>query len=299
VSIGLPVYNGENYLSAALDSILKQTFADFELIISDNASTDITQEICQRYAGQDERIIYTRTKINIGAAKNYNLLLEYAKGEFFKWAAHDDLIDPMFLEKCVNVLDHEPDVVLTYPQTILYDLNGNAYGEYADGLNLSSQFPYERFLKFLENPGLCHAVFGLIRLKALKKTTLIGNYPRSDRNLLGELSLYGKFYEIPESLFFRRTHPRDSTTVNVTEYELAVWFDPSKEGKMVFPRWRRLYEYLKAIIRAPMSIKDKYLCISYLGRFSFDIERWRGMFEDIIVALKQKFPINFLQKSKK
>lgn len=288
VSIGLPVYNGENYLSEALESILKQTFTDFELIISDNASTDRTQEICERYAAQDERITYTRMEKNVGAAKNYNILINHARGDYFKWAAHDDLLDPVFLERCIEVLDQDSEVVLTYPQTVLLDINGKAYGEYADGLNLNSPKPHERFQKFFNNPGMCHAVFGLIRFDILKKTALIGNYPRSDRNLLGELSLYGKFFEISESLFHRRTHPENSTKVYVTEYELSIWFDPSKEGKMVFPRWKRFFEYIKAICRAPMTLINKCYCLAYLGRFIFVPEKWKGMMDDISVALKKR-----------
>ena len=94
VSIGLPVYNGDRYLAEALDSILAQSFADFELIISDNASTDGTQDICETYARRDERIVYSRLPENLGAAPNYNRLVEMARGELFKWAAHDDRIKP-------------------------------------------------------------------------------------------------------------------------------------------------------------------------------------------------------------
>jgi glycosyltransferase involved in cell wall biosynthesis len=116
VSIGLPVFNGENYLEAAVDSILAQTFKDFELIISDNASTDRTQEICQRYCGRDSRVRYFRSEQNHGAAWNFNRVFELASGEYFKWAAHDDMIAPDFLQKCVAVLDEDPTVVLCHSQ---------------------------------------------------------------------------------------------------------------------------------------------------------------------------------------
>jgi hypothetical protein len=106
---------------------------------------------------------------------------------------------------------------------------------------------------------------------------------------LGELSLYGKFYEISDHLFFRRTHPKDSTTANVTEYDLAIWFDPKKKGKLVFPRWRRFAEYLAAIYRAPLPLYEKVLCMSYLGKFLFVPERLAGMLEDILLASRQLF----------
>lgn len=98
VSIGTPVYNGAKYLRKALDSLLEQTFTDFELIISDNASTDDTQAICEEYARRDSRIRYVRQSMNIGAAENFRFVQQQAKGEFFMWAAHDDLWDRRHIE---------------------------------------------------------------------------------------------------------------------------------------------------------------------------------------------------------
>ena len=94
VSIGLPVYNGDNYLAETLDSILAQTFTDFELIISDNGSTDRTEAICRRYAAQDHRVRYVRNPSNLGAARNYKRAFELARGEYFKWNGHDDPLAP-------------------------------------------------------------------------------------------------------------------------------------------------------------------------------------------------------------
>src|SRR3546814_12920885 len=93
VTIGLPVYNGANYLAAAIESILAQTVADFDLIISDNASTDATEQICRAYAGADRRIRYVRQPQTLGAAANFNLLARMSEKPYFKWAAPDDLLD--------------------------------------------------------------------------------------------------------------------------------------------------------------------------------------------------------------
>src|SRR3569833_191665 len=112
VSIGLPVYNGENIFRETLDSILDQTFEDFELIISDNASTDHTEAICQSYVDRDKRVRYLRNPENIGASGNYTRVFEAASGENFKWAAHDDVCATTFLAECVNVLDRDPAIVL-------------------------------------------------------------------------------------------------------------------------------------------------------------------------------------------
>src|SRR4051794_3298661 len=91
LSIGLPVYNGENFLAHAVDSILAQDFRDFELIISDNASTDRTAEICRGYAESDPRVRYVRFETNQGGSRNFCYVFELARGEYFKWAAHDDV----------------------------------------------------------------------------------------------------------------------------------------------------------------------------------------------------------------
>src|SRR5260370_10566620 len=112
VSIGVPVYNGENFLRETLDSLLAQTFEDFELIISDNGSTDNTPHICREYALRDNRVSYHRCDINRGFSWNNNHVFQLAQGEYFKWADHDDLCAPEYLERCITVLDARPDVVL-------------------------------------------------------------------------------------------------------------------------------------------------------------------------------------------
>ena len=124
VSVGLPVYNGERYLRLAIDSILAQTFEDFELIISDNASTDHTEEICREYAARDPRVIYIRQPRNRGGAWNFNHVVELARGEYLKWAAHDDVLAPTFLKECVAALDRLPGTVLASPRTVKIDESG-------------------------------------------------------------------------------------------------------------------------------------------------------------------------------
>jgi len=130
VSIGLPVYNGEDYLAEAVDSILAQTFEAFELILSDNASTDATEEICRGYETQDPRVRYFRSPTNRGAAWNYNNTVHMANSsEYFKWAAHDDTCAPEYLRKCVEVLDRDPEVVLCHTTTIDIDAQGQFSGK--------------------------------------------------------------------------------------------------------------------------------------------------------------------------
>src|ERR1700682_2243328 len=121
ITIGLPVYNGAKYLAAAMDSILAQSYGDFDLLISDNASTDGTEEICRDYAKKDPRIRYIRQRQNLGAAANHNLLIPMTDSPYFKWASHDDLLAPGFLAACVDVLDRDSTVVLASPASMLID----------------------------------------------------------------------------------------------------------------------------------------------------------------------------------
>ena len=114
LTIGLPVYNGERFLQESLQALLAQTWTDFELVISDNASTDSTAEICLEYAARDPRIRYVRQPVNMGAAPNHNYVASQARGRFFKWASHDDLYHPDLLQQCVLALEKHPEVVLAH-----------------------------------------------------------------------------------------------------------------------------------------------------------------------------------------
>ena len=125
VSIGLPVYNGENFLADALESLIGQTYGDFEIIVSDNASTDATEEIVRRYMADDERIRYYRNDHNLGANPNYNRTFALARGEYFRWHAHDDRCDAKYLELCIDLLERDPSVSLVHCKTAYIDRNGD------------------------------------------------------------------------------------------------------------------------------------------------------------------------------
>jgi glycosyltransferase involved in cell wall biosynthesis len=267
VSIGLPVYNGENYIREAIDSILSQTFEDFELIISDNASTDETEKICREYANRDQRIKYYRNQQNLGAAKNYNIVFELSTGEYFKWVAHDDLCAPEFLEKCIKVLDSDSSIVLCYPRTKLIDEQGNVIEEFefkrkADSSSISKRF------KSLMWEDHCFQIFGLIRSSSLQKTRLIEPYAHGDGVLLCRLGFLGRFYEVPEYLFFNREHAEMSMQISYTRYDLyTAWFDPNQTGKIVLPRWRIFRGYYQALQETEFSWQQKCLCYLYLLRW--------------------------------
>ena len=289
VSIGLPVFNGEDYLGQALDSLLAQTYPNFELIISDNASTDRTPEICRDYANRDKRIKYSRNATNLGGAYNDNNVFCLSSGEYFKWAGHDDLWDSEVLARCVSVLEREPSVVLCYPKTVIIDQEGRVVERYEDDFNLMSPKPHERYRRVIGKKQLLNPFYGLIRSCALRRTRLVESYEASDRVLLGELSLLGKFSEIPEYLFYRRIHPKRATTVNKTPEEKAIWFDPSLRGKILAPRTRRFLGFLTAIPRAKMSPKDTVLCYAEFMRHYFSPKNSFARFGGLMGDMNQAF----------
>lgn len=288
VSIGLPVFNGQKYLGKAIDSILSQTFSDFELIISDNASTDRTREICESYAAKDDRIRYLRNERNIGAGPNYNLVFHQARGAYFKWASHDDICAPEFLERCVTVLDRDPRVVVAFPQMVDIDDGGTVVGtrnisHIPRSERGSYPEPHKRFRRLIRTDYTVEEIFGVIRSDVLRKTPLILSYTDSDRTLLAELALYGRLSEVPEVLFYHRMHPEMSTKAFVNWEARTAWFDPSKTGKAVFPLWRQMTEYTRAILRAPLTAIQRLWCFLFMGIWLRDF--WLQLLKEVADGL--------------
>ena len=230
VCIGVPVYNGGSLLPEMLESLRTQTFTDFEIVISDNASTDDTSETARRFAEEDRRVRYYRNDTNIGAAPNFNRVFELANDPlYFKWAAHDDLYKPTYLARCVEVLDTKPDVVLSYTIVDVIDETGenllNEHPSYWRGCVESYKDeqartgwmmgphhlaemadPAGRYSEFLNKMVACFPILGLIRADALRRTSLHRSYYGSDRTLLGELVLQGRFRQVHERLYVNRYH---------------------------------------------------------------------------------------------
>ncbi|OUC15597.1 MAG: hypothetical protein B0A82_06585 [Alkalinema sp. CACIAM 70d] len=274
VTIGIPVYNGERYLALTLDSLLQQTFSDFEIIISDNASTDGTQAICERYAAQDYRICYVRATENRGPGWNYQRVFELATGEYFKWQAYDDLLAPNFLEKCVEVLDRDPSVVLCHCYASHVDDQGKVCSVTTTPCRTDSYRPSQRFRAWmkLRNYIGCE-IFGLMRKQVLDVAPRQGAYAHADAIFVGCLSQFGRFYQIPEPLFMYRIHAEQSMqTILAHQHRLKFklpfrgplpateWWDPTTKGKPDFPTWRLYGLYGRFLAKHPMELRDRLLC---------------------------------------
>jgi glycosyltransferase involved in cell wall biosynthesis len=203
----LPVYNGEKYLEATLLSLLKQTLQDYSLIISDNASTDRTEEICRTYASSDHRISYSRTERNIGAVPNWYRVFRLSSSDYFASVAHDDLYHPEYMHKCIEVMERDPSIVLCYSKTTLIDELGRPSGNLDVTVDTTSSKPHVRLYNVIANDYLCIQLYGAMRSSALRSTKMFAGYYGCDRNTLAELALLGPLYELPEYLFFHRVYP--------------------------------------------------------------------------------------------
>lgn len=265
VSIGLPVYNGERYLSRAFDSLLGQTFRDIELVVSDNASTDATAELCRGYAARDPRVICTRNDSNIGIAANHNKTLAMARGELFKWASHDDEYHERFVEACVEAMDAAPPhVALVYTQAQVIDENGVTGELRSDAVASDDPAPHRRLIQFLRHASLFNFYFGLMRTETLRRTTGLGLYPMSDNVLFAELAMLGELREIREPLLRLRVHGGRSLRAHVTAQARRELFDPSLAGKRVLLSLqdRVQLELVKAALRTPQRAADKAACLA-------------------------------------
>jgi len=265
VTIGLPVYNGARYLAAALDSILGQTFQDFELLVSDNASTDATADICRAYAARDARITYLRQDHNVGAGPNHNFCARRATTEYFRWASHDDLMEPEYLARCVAVLDANPDAVLCHSKTRIIGDKGETFAVHLAGLDAPR--PSDRFAAVILKPHWCVEMFGVIRTRALHRTGLMSGYFGGDKTMLAELALLGRFLHVPEPLFVNRDHPERSLRA-VPFHERQRFHDTGHARRRV-THWALYTDYWRAVRRLVTDRAEKRRCYGHLGRWWF------------------------------
>jgi hypothetical protein len=255
LSVGLPVFNGERFLSAAIQSVLDGSYADVELIVSDNGSTDGTEEIARSFAGQDDRIRYVRNERNVGPVANFNRVFRESRGEYFKWLAYDDLCGRDLLSRCVEVLDNDPTIVLCSARFVEIDEEGLPLGEQPYLLDLSSTRPHVRLGQLMCTSRGHPILFGVIRASTLRRTGLLANYHGSDRALLAELTLHGRLWEIPEVLWSSRDHPARSPYVRTTS---AAW-DP-RRGRSLPPHLASAVHLAGVLARAPLSRTERVRC---------------------------------------
>lgn len=276
VTVALPVYNGETFVSKSLDTLLGQTFGDFKIIVSDNASTDGTGEICRQYMERDKRIEYYRNDVNIGLAANYNLSFSRCRSKYFRWATADDFCAPELLEDHVRVLESDPSIALCYSQAWMVDAEGVPYETWTDDLHLMQSDPIERFKVVVQKIIRVHHHLGLMRADCLRRTGGMAQHVCSDQGMIAELSLLGKFYRIEKQQFFRRMHDKSSSWQTFGEEHQAKFFHAANAKRMPFGRLRWHAYYVEVVRRSELSPAQRLQAYAFLARYSAHEWRWLG-----------------------
>lgn len=225
VSIGMPLYNGAASLREALDSLLAQDYRPLELQLSDNASTDDTWAICQEYSERHPNIRCSRMPRNLGGARNFEEVLRGATGEYFMWAAHDDLWEPGFVSACVQALEHAPEAILAYPRIDYITPDGEVIARPEEDLHTVGLPPVDRYLKVAANLNRCAPIYGIWRREAIRETVL-GSIIGHDIPFMLKASQLGEFcYLDRQVLFYNRIFPdRDAEF-----YAIAI--DPANKDR--------------------------------------------------------------------
>jgi len=272
VTVGLPVYNSGELVRRAIDSILGQTVGDLELLVSDNCSTDATEEICRSYARLDPRVVYTRTDRNIGAAGNFSRLAELAHTEFFKWISHDDWVAPNFIEKCLPVAESGTDIVTVAPIIDIVDSNGNKIQSVSShvGRRQWSADRVEQYRQMMDELAYCEThndgllmvayTYGLHRTSLLRKTRLVMPFISSDYVLVAELSLVGRLVHLEEALSTFTLSGGTSTNFSAwNPVAIQRMLAPSRTGRMdmMVSVRRRHFEHVNAVLRSALGPADK------------------------------------------
>ena len=276
VSVGLPVWNGEHYVGRALRSLQDQDIGDLEIIVSDNGSTDATREICSEAARCDSRVRYQRHETNRGATWNYVQVFRAAGGEYFKWAAHDDLCRPSFLRQCIEALESDQRAVVAYPRTEVIDADDVVVGTFEDGLEMVQDDPADRLARLLGDVQEYHPIFGVVRSEVLADTQVMGGYVGADIVTVAELVMRGRVLEVPDRLFLRRFHDGTSVRANPDVNSRAAWFDPSRRWRAPMPTIRLSAELVRGIARSPVDLATRARCVSVVAR-RWGAPRWRDM----------------------
>lgn len=284
LTIGMPLYNGARYLRSSLESILSQDYGDFELIISDNASTDETIDIVRDYAAEDNRIRLVTSPVNRGGAWNFNRVLELATAPRFKWATHDDILQPGYLAAVMSRFEAAPPgSILVYPRTYIIDESGSIVGEYDDNMELLDDSPVERFRTHLENCRMVNFIFGVWDTEALRSAGGLQPWAHSDKLLVAQLALKGKFVEVPERLFLRRVHPHMSWKARGRYEGFADWFDTQRRRAVVFPTWRISGELVKTVLTMDLDRKDRAYALAAV-RDEWVLKRRRLLGREVLRA---------------
>ncbi len=261
VTIGMPAYNGGRYLAKALDSLLAQDYQSWELVISDDCSTDDTEQVARAYAGGDGRIRYVRQTTNLGEMANFNFALSQARGSYFMWAADHDMWQPTFISRCVAALEAKPEAVLAYPQSLLVDEDGAVVEEMDDQIDLEQTSALDRYKHLIWRLSICNMIYGVARRDAMVAAGGYRDVLAPDRLVLARLALQGTILRTGGFLYLRRRN-RPAETPDGARLRQLADLNPATAAErtaMPAPRlFRALRDlHLQAVRESSLSFSEK------------------------------------------
>lgn len=281
LTFGIPVYNGERYLPQALRSLQEQTSSDIRIVISDNGSTDATEEYCRGAAAADDRISYHRSETNRGGIWNYQRVLALCDTELFSFMAADDIKLPAFASATIAALDEGgAGTAFALPRTSLIDGDDVVYEDLNDlDMGMDASSAHERVGNMLRAQA-SHAMYGVIRMDALRQTRGIVSVLGDDMVLLAELLCAGRMALAPERLFLQRHH---DAQVSVQGVASSSWFAPGQKGNRSFAETRTNIELYRGVGHSTLPRSEKLRTWAALGP-AWVFPRWRAVLRDIANA---------------
>lgn len=212
VDIGLPVYNGERTVGRAIDAVLAQSFTDFRLLVSDNASTDRTRSVCAARASADARVSYVRQERNLGAVANFDFVLRQARAPYFLWVAADDRLHPDFLAENLRVLHEHPEAVASVSRVRM----GTRHDPSSPRVGTAPlRGDYVRRLgAYLAEPALNSRFYGVYRCEAIQRAYVPRAFLASDWAVIVNVLREGEFHEVERVLLERAVDGESSRAVS-------------------------------------------------------------------------------------
>ena len=262
VSIGVPVFNEERFLKASLAALLAQDYANIEIIISDNASTDNTATICRRIAEEHDSVSYHRFDQNQGPAGNFDYVLQQATGDYFMWAAGHDLWSNKYISGCVDSLEKNPDAILAVGTGNWIDENGDIYPRFYGWTDTRGMDVIARYFTVLW--GNMHPILGLIKRDALLSCPII-NTVGVDLIILTRLALKGDFIHAVDANWSRREF-RIETNFNdkLKRYKRSDYGLASSLLKRLLPLAKLPLELLRSVVDSKQKLWVKAVIILLL-----------------------------------
>ncbi|OYV49269.1 MAG: hypothetical protein B7Z77_08440 [Acidocella sp. 20-58-15] len=274
VSIGMPAYNGGDYIEAAIKSLLAQTAGDFELIISDDASSDGTQAICEAYAALDPRIIYIRQPRNIGPGPNFMFVLKRARGPFFMWAAQDDIWAETWI--ATLVMNIRPSDI-----AVRGGLRFMVNGEIAVNRTPADYPKGSYFRIFMGTETTYNArnlyIYGLFHREALLSldlSVLLRNGYSWDFIFVFQLTAKGDLRCIPGTYQIYRLHPQSDGSQVMAKY---------KSWKRLLYRVQPMSYYREYVAVSPVTVRPWIFVLIPLKHIYGQVQLWWRGFRKLVL----------------